>query len=167
MARMYYETIRQMKKMLGQLDKWLEAADGARARRSRSTRTCSSGSGSRPISSRSRARCRPRATPPSSRPRGSPAKKRPSHPDTEQTLDELRARVRSVIAYLDGFSAKDFEGAATRVDHAAALGGQGDVRARTTSSSTPCRTSFSTSRTRTRSSGTTASAWASATTSDL
>ena len=29
-------------------------------------------------------------------------------------LDELRARVRSVIAYLDGFSAKDFEGAATR-----------------------------------------------------
>lgn len=38
----------------------------------------------------------------------------PSHPDTEQTLDELRARVRSVISYLDGFSAKDFENAATR-----------------------------------------------------
>jgi hypothetical protein len=38
----------------------------------------------------------------------------PSHPDTEQTLDELRARVRSVISYLDGFTAKDFEGSAGR-----------------------------------------------------
>ena len=28
---------------------------------------------------------------------------------------ELRTRVAKVIAYLDGFSAKDFEGAATRV----------------------------------------------------
>jgi hypothetical protein len=37
----------------------------------------------------------------------------PVHADTEQTLDELRARVQSIISYLDGFSAKDFEGAAT------------------------------------------------------
>jgi hypothetical protein len=42
-------------------------------------------------------------------------KEAPVHTDTETTLDELRARVASVIAYLDGFSAKDFEGAATRV----------------------------------------------------
>ena len=41
-------------------------------------------------------------------------KEAPSHPDTEQTLDELRARIAKVIAYLDGFTAKDFEGAATR-----------------------------------------------------
>jgi len=41
-------------------------------------------------------------------------KEAPAHPDSEQTLDELRARVRAVIAYLDGFSAQDFEGAATR-----------------------------------------------------
>jgi hypothetical protein len=39
----------------------------------------------------------------------------PSQPDTEATLDELRARIKSAMAYLDGFSAKDFEGAATRV----------------------------------------------------
>lgn len=38
----------------------------------------------------------------------------PSHPDTEQTIDALRTRVHTVIAYLDGFSAKDFEAAATR-----------------------------------------------------
>lgn len=39
----------------------------------------------------------------------------PSNPDTEQTLDELRARVKSTIAYLDSFAEKDFDGAATRV----------------------------------------------------
>ena len=38
----------------------------------------------------------------------------PAHPDTETTIDELRARVKSGIAYLDGFTAKDFEGVATR-----------------------------------------------------
>ncbi len=41
-------------------------------------------------------------------------KEAPSQADTEQTLDELRARVKTVIAYLDGFSAKDFEGTDTR-----------------------------------------------------
>src|SRR5688572_10504815 len=39
----------------------------------------------------------------------------PKHADNEQTLDELRARVQSVIAYLDGFSAKDFVEAGSRV----------------------------------------------------
>jgi len=42
------------------------------------------------------------------------AKTPPSHPDTEQTLDELKQRVRTVVAYLDGFSAKDLEGADKR-----------------------------------------------------
>jgi hypothetical protein len=41
-------------------------------------------------------------------------KEAPSHPDTEQTIDELRTRIRAVVSYLDGFSEKDFEGAATR-----------------------------------------------------
>ena len=41
-------------------------------------------------------------------------KEAPSHPDTEQTIDELRTRIRAVVTYLDGFSEKDFEGAATR-----------------------------------------------------
>jgi hypothetical protein len=39
----------------------------------------------------------------------------PAHPDTEQTLEELRARIATVRAYLSGFSAKDFEGAEARV----------------------------------------------------
>ena len=41
-------------------------------------------------------------------------KEAPSHADNEQTIAELRARVASVISYLDGYSEKDFEGASTR-----------------------------------------------------
>jgi uncharacterized protein len=41
-------------------------------------------------------------------------KEAPSHADTEQTLEELRTRIRAVVSYLDGFSAKDFEGSAAR-----------------------------------------------------
>ena len=39
----------------------------------------------------------------------------PSHPDTEQTIDEVKQRIATVIAYLDTFSAKDFDGAEERV----------------------------------------------------
>lgn len=39
----------------------------------------------------------------------------PSHPDTEQTWDELRARIQAVVDYLGTFSAADFEGAETRL----------------------------------------------------
>ena len=39
----------------------------------------------------------------------------PKHADNEQTLDELRARIKDVIAYLDGYTAKDLEGLETKV----------------------------------------------------
>src|SRR5687768_4399131 len=42
-------------------------------------------------------------------------KEAPSHPDTEASVDELRARVRSVISFLDGLTAQDFAEAPTRV----------------------------------------------------
>lgn len=38
----------------------------------------------------------------------------PRHPDTEQTLDEVRARIHTTISYLEGFKPADFEGAETR-----------------------------------------------------
>jgi hypothetical protein len=41
-------------------------------------------------------------------------KELPSHPDTEQTIDDLRKRIASVVAYLDGFSEKDFAEVASR-----------------------------------------------------
>jgi hypothetical protein len=42
-------------------------------------------------------------------------KEPPKHPDTEQTMDELRARIRTVLGYLETFKAEDFVGAETRV----------------------------------------------------
>jgi hypothetical protein len=42
-------------------------------------------------------------------------KEGPKHEDNEKTIEELRARVASVISYLDGISEKDFAEAATRV----------------------------------------------------
>jgi hypothetical protein len=109
-----YETLSQMKKMLGQLDKWLDAAAAFAqskafdpnlflafrlapdqfgfARQVQTTCDTVKFAASRLT-----------------------GKEAPSHSDTEATLDELHARVRAVVAYLDGFSAKDFEGAATRV----------------------------------------------------
>ncbi|MCC6999266.1 MAG: DUF1993 domain-containing protein [Deltaproteobacteria bacterium] len=38
----------------------------------------------------------------------------PSHPDTEQTIEELRARLRTVIDYLATFTREDFVGAEER-----------------------------------------------------
>lgn len=43
------------------------------------------------------------------------AKEAPKHPDTEQSFDELRKRLHSVIAYLDSFTPADFDGAAERL----------------------------------------------------
>lgn len=111
---MFYAIFSQMKKQLGQLDKWLDtAAADAKARSfdpnvflglrlapdqfafARQVQTaCDT------------------AKLAASRLTG---KEAPAHADTEQTLEELHARVRSVIAYLDALSAKDFEGAAARV----------------------------------------------------
>ena len=42
-------------------------------------------------------------------------KEPPKHPDTEQTLDEIRARIKTCKAYLDTFKPADFEGAETRL----------------------------------------------------
>ncbi len=41
-------------------------------------------------------------------------KEAPSHPDTETTIEQAKQRVAAVVAYLDTFTAKDFEGVATR-----------------------------------------------------
>ncbi|HEY8079494.1 MAG TPA: DUF1993 domain-containing protein [Labilithrix sp.] len=38
----------------------------------------------------------------------------PKHPDTETTLEELQKRVRTVIAYLETFTPKDYQGVEDR-----------------------------------------------------
>jgi len=114
MRRMYYETVCQMKKMLGQLDKWLDTAAAFAQSKSFDPNLYLAfrlapdqfGFGRQVQTACDTAKLG------ASRLTG---KEAPTHPDTEATLDELHARVRAVIAYLDRFSAKDFEDAATRV----------------------------------------------------
>jgi len=110
---MYFETISQMKKMLGQLDKWLETAGEYAKTKSFDPNVLVTSR----LSPDQFALARQVQTACDTAKLGSSrltGKEAPSHPDTEQTLDELRARVRSVIAYLGDFTAKDFEGAAAR-----------------------------------------------------
>ena len=111
---MYFESVRQMKKMLGQLDRWLEAA-AALAQSKKFYPNLFLGFRLAPdqfaFAKQVQSVC-DTAKLVAARLAG---KEAPSHPDSEQTLDELRARVGTVITYLDGFSAADFSSAATRV----------------------------------------------------
>ena len=111
---MYNESFGQMKKMLGHIEKWLEAGTEYAKTKSFDPTVLV---GARlapdqfPLSRQVQSAC-DTAKLGASRLTGKAA---PSNPDTEQTLDELRARIRSTIEFLEGISAKDFEGAATRV----------------------------------------------------
>src|ERR1051325_8733112 len=104
----------QIRKTLGQLDKWLEAAAAFAQSRSFDPQVFL---GLRlfpdqfALARQVQTAC-DTAKLAASRLSG---KEAPAHPDTEQTLDELRLRVQAVLRYLDSFSAKDFEQAATRV----------------------------------------------------
>jgi uncharacterized protein len=114
MSRMFHETIGQMKKQLGQLDKWLEQA-AAFAQDKKLAPSVIPGYRLAPdqfeLARQIQTAC-DTAKFVAARLAGKDA---PNHPDTEKTIEELRARVAAVIAYLDGFSAADFAAAATRV----------------------------------------------------
>src|SRR5688500_9616282 len=110
---MYFQIIGQMKKQLGQVEKWLDAAAAYAKEKSfdpnvflglrlapdqfafaRQVQTvCDT---SKLVAARLS------------------GKEAPKHPDTEATLDDLKARVRTVITYLESFSPQDFEAAADR-----------------------------------------------------
>jgi hypothetical protein len=113
MPRMYFDIVGQMKKQLAQLDKWLYAATTYAESKKFDANVFL---GLRlapdqfPFSRQVQITC-DTAKLGVSRLTGKDA---PVQPDTEQTIDELRARIQSVIAYLDGFTAKDFEGVAAR-----------------------------------------------------
>jgi hypothetical protein len=114
MPRMVYAIFSQMKKQLAQLDKWLDAAAADAKARSFDPNVFL---GLR-LAPDQFAFARQVQTACDTAKLGASrltGKEAPSQPDTEQTLEDLHARVRSVIAYLDTLSAKDFEGAAARV----------------------------------------------------
>jgi uncharacterized protein len=53
------------------------------------------------------------------------AKDPPKHPDTEQTIDELHARIRDVVAYLKTYKEEDFANLASRVVPLSFMPGKG------------------------------------------
>lgn len=110
---MIYETLGQMKRTLGQLEKWLEAAEAHAAAKSFDP-SVYLGLRLAPdqfaFARQVQLAC-DTAKQAAARLAGQEA---PKEPDTESTLAELRTRVRSVLAYLEGFSAADFEDAGGR-----------------------------------------------------
>jgi hypothetical protein len=103
---MYEALYRQMKKTLGQLDHWLVMADEFAKAKSFDPKLYLGfrlAPDQLPFARQIHIAC-DTAKLSASRLTG---KEAPVHADNEQTLEELRARIASTIAYLDGFSAKD------------------------------------------------------------
>lgn len=110
---MYFEIFRQMRKQLAQLDVWFDAAVAAAESRSFKPDVfleCRLAPDQFALARQVQIAC-DTAKLAASRLSGRDA---PAQADTETTIDELRARVHSVVEYLDGFTAKDFAEAAGR-----------------------------------------------------
>lgn len=111
---MYYETFGQMTKQLGQVDKWLDAAV-AFAETKKFDPNLFLNFRLAPdqfaLVKQVQVACDTTKLA-ASRLTGKDA---PAHADTEQTIDELRARLQAVRTYVGGFTANDYEQAATRV----------------------------------------------------
>jgi hypothetical protein len=110
---MYNETFRQMKKQLGQLDKWLDMADEFAKKKNFDANAWLNfrlAPDQFAFARQVQIAC-DTAKLGASRLTGKDA---PTFPDDEKTVPELKKRIAATIKYLDGFSAKDFEGVASR-----------------------------------------------------
>jgi len=111
---MYTETFSQFKKQLGQLDKWLStAAEHAKSKNFDPDvfPTLRLAPDQFPLARQIQIACDTVKLSVNYL-TGKPVQ---AQEDTEKTIAELQSRVRSVITLLEGLTAKDFEGAATRV----------------------------------------------------
>jgi uncharacterized protein len=111
---LYQASVPQLKKMLNNLDKWLDAAVAHAAKKSFEPSVLLNARlapDQYPLTRQIQACC-DGAKFTAARLTG---KEAPKHPDTETTLDELRARIRSVVEYLDTFTEADFAGAKERM----------------------------------------------------
>ncbi len=111
---MYYETVQEMKRMLRNLDAWLQkAATYAQAKKIDESVIL----GLRlfpdqlPFARQVQIAC---DTPKLAVHRVT-GREAPPHADTEKTIPELRARIETTLGILDGFQAKDFEKSSTQV----------------------------------------------------
>lgn len=110
---MYFPMFRQMQKTLGQLSVWFDkaAAHAEALKFDPSVYTSLRLAPNQlPLSRQVQMAC-DTAKLGASRLTG---KEAPSHPDTETTLEELRARIESVLGYLADYTEKDFADSATR-----------------------------------------------------
>jgi len=111
---MIYQTIRQMDKLLGQLDSWLVKATEYAQKKPFDANTLlvfRLAPDQYPFVRQVQLSC--------DHAKFAPArltgKEAPKHPDDEQTIDSLHGRIRSVRSWLGGFAAADFEGTEKRV----------------------------------------------------
>jgi hypothetical protein len=111
---MIYQSIRQIDKMLGQLDTWLVKTTEYAQKKPFDANTLlvfRLAPDQFPFVRQVQSSC-DHAKFAASRLSG---KEAPKHPDDEQTIESLRARIHSVRTWLDGFKAADFDGAEKRV----------------------------------------------------
>ena len=111
---MYFETFAQMKKQLRQMESWFTAAETYATEKKFDPSVLFSARlapDQFPLSRQVQIACDALKLG-ASRLTG---KEAPSHADTEQTFADLRGRVQSTLAYLDGFTASDFEGTPARL----------------------------------------------------
>jgi hypothetical protein len=110
----YSDSVLQLKKMLNNLDKWIETASQHAQKKSFDPNvlvTARLAPDQYAFVRQVQSAC-DAAKAAAARLAG---KEPPKHPDTEQTIDELRARIRTCVAYLDTFTADDFAGADKRL----------------------------------------------------
>jgi len=106
---LYDVTVPQLKKMLSNLDRWLQAAVAYAETKKFDPNTlvmARLAPDQFPLSRQVQAAC-DQAKFGAARVTG---KEPPKHADTEQTIDDLRARIRVVVEYLDTFTPEDFAG---------------------------------------------------------
>lgn len=109
-----YASILQMKKMLNNLDQWLEKSIVHAQSKSIEPAVllnCRLIADMYPLLRQVQSSC-DTAKFAAARLTGQEA---PKHPDTEQTMEEIRGRVRTCVDYLETFKASDFDGADTRL----------------------------------------------------
>ena len=110
---LYEPSVPQFTKMLNGLDKWLEAAATHAQKKSFDANVLVNARlapDQYPLVKQVQSAC-DAAKSAAARLTG---KEPPKHPDTEQSMDELRARVRTCVSYLETFKPADFAGAETR-----------------------------------------------------